>query len=254
MLLDIRNLSVELTDGKKIVDQASLQVREGSILGVVGGSGSGKTTVGLSVMGLLAPALKVTSGKVFFGGQNILSYREEQMRALRGARIAMVFQEPLDAFNPVFTVGFQIDEVLRFHCDFSKKQRRIKVLEVLDAVGIKDPERVARTYPHELSGGMRQRAMLAMAIAARPQLIIADEPTSNLDVTLQARVMDLLRRLKEEQGLSIILITHDLGLVGHAADEVIVMSQGKVVEKGETARVLQEPQQEYTRQLLKALE
>jgi len=166
----------------------------------------------------------------------------------------MVFQEPLDAFNPVFTIGFQIDEVLRFHFDLAKEQRKVKALAVLEAVGIKDPERVVRTYPHELSGGMRQRAMLAMAIAAQPQLIIADEPTSNLDVTLQARVMDLLRRLKDEQGLSIMLITHDLGLVGHVADEVIVMSEGKVIEQGLAGQVLQAPQQEYTRQLLKALE
>ncbi len=254
MLLDIQNLSIALPGGQKIVDQVGLQVEEASIVGLVGGSGSGKTTLGLAVMGLLAPALQVTSGKIFFSGQNLLSYVPEQMRSLRGSQVAMVFQEPLDAFNPVFTVGFQIDEVLRYHCDLTRAQRREKTKEVLAAVGIKDPDRVVRTYPHELSGGMRQRAMLAMAIAVKPRLIIADEPTSNLDVTLQARIIDLFVRLKEEQGLSILLITHDLGVVGHAADEVVVMSQARLVERGKTQNVLQSPRQEYTQQLLKALE
>ena len=166
----------------------------------------------------------------------------------------MIFQEPLSAFNPVFTLGFQVEEVLRYHTNLRRRDRKKRVLELFDMVGLPDPARVARSYPHQLSGGMRQRVMIAQAIAAEPRLIIADEPTSSLDVTLQARVMELFRRLKRELSLAFLLITHDLGMVRHLADDILVMRDGGIVERGELATVLADPQHGYTRQLIEASE
>lgn len=174
------------------------------------------------------------------------------MQKIRGKDIAMVFQEPLYAFNPVFTIGYQIEEVLMVHTRLNARERQQRILELLSWVGMADPKRIAQQYPHQLSGGMRQRGMIAQALAGEPQLIIADEPTSNLDVSLQARIIDLFQKIKREMKLSILLITHDLGMVGHLADEVMVMHQGKIIERGKTAAVLQMPQKEYTKTLLSA--
>ena len=228
-LLSIKNLTVTVGSAK-ILDGASFDVAQGKIVGLVGGSGSGKTTAGLSILRLLADPLKVSSGNIIFNGQDLLVLPEPEMRWRRGAEIAMVFQEPLDAFDPLFTIGQQIDEVLAAHTQLSPLQRRQKALEVLSQVRLPEPERVFRSYPHQLSGGQRQRAMIAQAIACNPKLLIADEPTSNLDVTVQAGIMDVFRALKMQKDMSIILISHDLGMVAHVADEAVVLCEGRVVE------------------------
>lgn len=256
MLLSIKNLSVLVsgTSGEKaIVSDLSLDVAERSIVALVGGSGSGKTTTGLAVLRLLPPELQLRGGPILWEGRNVLQFSQERMRALRGKEMAMVFQEPLNAFNPVFKIGRQIDEVLKYHTPLTAPQRRDKTFEWFKTVGLGDPKRVYESYPHQLSGGMRQRAMIAQAIALHPKLVIADEPTSSLDVTLQARIIELFQKLRDELKLSILLITHDLGVVKHLSDEVIVLSGGKIVEAGKTKTVLSEPRQDYTRQLLAAV-
>ena len=245
-----------MTVGKKkiqpaILENISLEIKPQTILALVGGSGSGKTTTGLAILRLLPPALNIQKGKIHFQGNELLSSLESHMRGIRGKEISVVFQEPLYAFNPVFSMGSQIEEVLRFHTSFNRRQRQQKVLELLKLVEIPDPLRVVKSYPHQLSGGMRQRAMIAQAIAAGPKLLIADEPTSNLDVTLQAKIMDLFRHLKDQLKLSILLITHDLGMVSHLADEIAVMTKGRIVEFGGTQAILENPKHEYTKELLK---
>jgi ABC-type dipeptide/oligopeptide/nickel transport system ATPase component len=249
MALELKNLIVSVND-KKIVNDVSLTVHDRSIFALVGGSGSGKSTTGLSVLRLLAPGLTVDRGEIIFENRDLLKLPTEDMRNVRGKDIAMVFQEPLYAFNPVLTIGQQIEEVFIVHTDLPKTKRREETMKLLDVVGIKDPLRVYKSYPHQLSGGMRQRAMIAQAVALKPKLIIADEPTSSLDVTLQARIMELFLKLRAEFNLSVLLITHDLGVVKHMADEVAVMNGGKIVESGTSARVLQNPQHEYTRELM----
>ncbi len=257
-LLSIKNLSVSVLENSQkrlIVNNLTLEVKANSIFSLVGGSGSGKTTTGLAIMRLLAPALRIESGSICFESEsnNLLDYNQDDMRKIRGKKIGMVFQEPLEAFNPVFRIGYQIDEVLKYHTVLTKRERDLRIDDLLSIVGLTHPQLVARSYPHQLSGGMRQRAMIAQAIAADPQLIIADEPTSNLDVTLQARIIELFQELKERLKLSILLITHDLGVVKHLSDEVYVMTQGKIVESGQTGAVLNNPQHEYTQNLTNAL-
>jgi len=255
-LLEVKDLTISVKEGgneKIIVDHINLKIPELSIFALVGGSGSGKTTTGLAILNLLPFALQINSGEIIYQTRDCLSLNQEQMRKLRGKEISMVFQEPLDAYNPVFSVSYQINEVLEIHTSLNSRQRNERILDLLEVVGIDDPKRVANNFPHQLSGGMRQRAMIAQAIAADPKLIIADEPTSNLDVTLQAKIIDLFKKLKRELNLSILLITHDLGMVQHMADHVAVMNEGKVVETGETQVVLREPKHVYTQKLLKAL-
>jgi len=255
-LVRLEDITVTVGEGagaKVLVDSINLEIPELSITALVGGSGSGKTTTGLAILRLLPFALNVQKGKIFFNGKDLLEASEERMRQIRGGSIGMVFQEPLNAFNPVFTIGYQIEEVLQFHTSLNRLQRQKRILELLDLVGLPEPQRVVKDYPHQLSGGMRQRAMIAQAIAANPKLIIADEPTSNLDVTLQARIIELFKKLKDELNLSILLITHDLGMVQHMADNVAVMTQGKIVESGVTGEVLSSPKHEYTRDLMEAL-
>lgn len=252
-LLVVENLTVTVA-GKNIVSAASMEVPALSVTALVGGSGSGKTTMGLAILRLLPLGLAVSRGRILFAGKDVLKLPEERTRLLRGKDISMVFQEPLYAFNPVFSIGDQIEEVLRAHSALNARQRRERIWGLLNLVGLPDPKRTAGNYPHQLSGGMRQRAMIAQAIAAGPKLIIADEPTSNLDVTLQANIMELFRKLKDELKLSILLITHDLGMVAHMADHVAVMAEGKIVERGTTREVLEKPQHPYTRTLMEALE
>jgi len=252
-LLQIKYLTITVQDSgqtKFLVKDASFAIEELSIAALVGASGSGKTTTGLSILRLLDPALRIEKGMIAFEGEDVLKISDERIRQLRGGDISMIFQEPLNAFNPVFTIGYQINEVLQFHTRLNKSQRGSRVLELLDMVGLPDPRRMSKNYPHQLSGGMRQRAMIAQAIAAAPKLIIADEPTSNLDVTLQARIIELFRKLRKELNLSILLITHDLGMVEHLADEVAVMTNGEIVEKGKTVEVFNNPQHPYTIELL----
>lgn len=255
-LIRIENLTVTVDEpeGRKtLLDGIHLHIPDLSITALVGGSGSGKTTTGLAILRLLPVALRVESGAIYFGRDDLLKLSAQNMRGVRGGKISMVFQEPLAAFNPVFSVGYQIEEVLRYHSPLNSAQRQRRILELLDLVGLPDPAKTARDYPHQLSGGMRQRAMIAQALAGDPQLIIADEPTSNLDVTLQARIIELFLKLKEELKLSILLITHDLRMVAHTADQMAVMTQGKVVESGSTKEVLRDPQHVYTQELMEAL-
>lgn len=255
-LVKLQNLTVSVSDGatfKKIVDNVNLSIDENSILGLVGGSGSGKTTVGMSIIRLLSPALTIENGEILFDGYNILAFSESKMREIRGKKIGLVFQEPLYAFNPVFRIGKQIEEVLLFHTKLNKVQRRTRVLDVLDIVGLPDPKKIFQYYSYQLSGGMRQRAMIAQAIAAEPVFVIADEPTSNLDVTLQAKIIELFRNLKKKLKLSILLITHDLGMVSHLCDSIAVMTNGKIVEVGKTDEIVNSPAHQYTVDLMGAM-
>ncbi len=257
MLLEIRDLSIRTANtrgSKPILTDVNVTVQPDEIVALVGGSGSGKTTTGLAVMGLLDPGLRLTGGEILFEeGPNLLTLPAPAMRRIRGTRISMVFQDPLSAFNPVLTIGFQIDEVMKCHGQESPARIRSRTLQGLDKAGIPDPARVYASFPHQLSGGMRQRAMITMAMAMQPRLIIADEPTSNLDVTLQARILELFQAMRASQKVSILFITHDLGLVRRLCDRVYVMSKGRVVEDGLAQDVFAAPREEYTRQLLKAV-
>jgi len=254
-LLKIQDLTITVSgeNQRPIVDSVNLEIPPRRIFSLVGGSGSGKTTIALAILRLLGGGLTIQNGKIHFQQQDLLTLPEHNMREVRGKTISMIFQEPLYAFNPVFSIGYQVEEVLKYHTDLTFAQRKGRILDLLKLVGIEEPQRVASSYSHQLSGGMRQRAMIAQAIAANPQLVIADEPTSNLDVTLQAKIIELFRHLKDRLGLSILLITHDLGMVASMSDEVAVMTQGKIVEKGETQAVMNQPQHPYTQKLLQAL-
>jgi len=255
-LLHVENLAIDIygSEGvRELIRGLHFRIEPSKIFALVGSSGSGKTTVGLSILRLLPSAMAVHEGKIFFEDKDLLGFSDEHMRRLRGGDIAMVFQEPLSAFNPVFTIGYQIAEVLKFHKDLSRRQRREKVWELLNTVGISEPKRIAGAYPHQLSGGLRQRSMIAQAIAADPKLLIADEPTSNLDVTLQAHIIDLFRKIRKEFNLSILLITHDLGVVGELADEMAVLSEGWIVEQGPVANILKDPRHPFTAELVHSI-
>lgn len=254
MIYEIQNLTVCAKAGreKPLVQDVSFSIFPGEIVALVGASGSGKTTAGLAGLGLLSGSLSVTSGRILFEGQDLLSLPEAETRKVRGRKIAVVFQEPLYAFDPLFTVGRQIEEVLEVHFQLRNPERKRRTLELLGRCGIDDAERVYRSYPHQLSGGLRQRAMVAQALAGEPQLIIADEPTSSIDVTLQARILELFQELRRDLKISILLITHDLGVVEHLADRVVVLEHGRVVEQGSVGQILKTPGKSYTQQLIAA--
>jgi ABC-type glutathione transport system ATPase component len=222
-LLSIKNLTVAVGT-MTLVDHVSFDVPQGKIVAIAGASGSGKTTIGLSILRLIPPALHIQKGSIIFEGQDLLKFSSERMRQCRGARIGMVFQEPLSAFDPLFTIGQQLDEVLVAHTKLSKQERYKKALETLFEVELPDPQRAYKSFPHQLSGGMRQRAMVAQAMVCGPSLIIADEPTSSLDVTLQVKIMGLFKQLRKKN-ISILLISHDLEMIAHLADETIVLRQ-----------------------------
>ena len=254
-ILSVKLLSIVIrqeSGEKRLLDSVNFDIRSNSIMALVGASGSGKTTIGLAILRLLPDAMRVKEGKILWLGQDLFALSAESMRRKRGKEIAMVFQEPLNAFNPVFTVGYQIEEVLKEHTTLSSSGRWGRVLELLNEVEIDDPNRVARQYPHQLSGGMRQRAMIAQAIAASPSLVIADEPTSNLDVTIQAKIMELFRKLRQQKKISILLISHDLGMVKELADEVVILAEGRPVEAGKVSEVLERPKHPFTEKILKA--
>ena len=222
-LLSLKNLTVAVGT-KEIVHNVSFDVPQGKIVAVAGASGSGKTTIGLSILRLLPSALSITQGSIVFEGQDLLGFSCERMRQCRGARMGMVFQEPLSAFDPLFTVGAQCDEVLCAHTKLSKQERYKKVLDTFAEVGLSDPKQAYKSFPHQLSGGMRQRAMVAQAMVCGPSLIIADEPTSSLDIILQVKIMGLFSRLRKKN-ISILLISHDLEMISHLADETILLRQ-----------------------------
>ena len=255
-LLDVKELSVHFGDEKapfKAVDLISYQVNQGEVLGIVGESGSGKSVSSLAVMGLIDFPGRVSAKGLEFEGKDLLSLPPKEKRELVGADIAMIFQDPMTSLNPAYTVGFQIMEAIKAHQGGSKKERRKRTLELLRLVGIPDPESRIDVYPHQLSGGMSQRVMIAMAIACKPRLLIADEPTTALDVTIQAQIVDLLLELQQKECMSLILITHDLALVAEAAHRIIVMYAGQVVEEGRAEDIFREPKHPYTQALLRSL-
>lgn len=253
-VLDVRGLkTVFRTRAGDIhaVNNVSFDLRPGELLGVVGESGSGKSVTMMSLMGLLpSPPADVQSGEVLFGGANLLTCSTEHLRSVRGAGIGFIFQDPMTSLNPVFTVGFQIMEPLRKHMGMDKPQARKRAQELLELVGIPDAARRLKDYPHQFSGGMRQRVMIAIALACDPKVLIADEPTTALDVTIQAQIIELVRELRTKLGMAIVWITHDLGVIAGIADRVMVMYGGQVVEQGPVKTVFANPQHPYTRALM----
>jgi len=235
------------------VDDVSFEVRAGETLGLVGESGSGKSVTALSIMRLVRPPGRIAGGSIRFKGRDLLTLSEPEIRAIRGAEISLIFQEPMTALNPVFTIGDQVGEALLVHGRATRRNAPAQVVELLNAVRIPDPAARARDYPHQLSGGMRQRVLIAMAIACKPSLVIADEPTTALDVTIQAQILDLLREMKSTLQLSLLLITHDLGVIAETADRVAVMYAGRIVEHGTVRDIFRSPQHPYTRGLLASM-
>ncbi|HZJ30294.1 MAG TPA: ABC transporter ATP-binding protein [Vicinamibacterales bacterium] len=255
-LLDVQDLTVVFEGSRApvtAVDHVSFQLAAGETLGLVGESGSGKSVTAFSILRLVQPPGRIVGGRVLFEGRDLLSLQESEMRQVRGARISLIFQEPMTALNPVMRVGDQIAEALTVHGLADAREARARAVELLDAVKIADPARRVRDYPHQLSGGMRQRVMIAIALACRPPLIIADEPTTALDVTIQAQVLELLRELKERFHLALLLITHDFGVIAEMADRVAVMYKGRIVETGPVRQILRQPAHDYTRALLAAV-
>ncbi|MXQ53530.1 ABC transporter ATP-binding protein [Shimazuella alba] len=237
-----------------VVDGVNLELKKGEILGIVGESGCGKSVTSLSIMQLLPKGIgKVTSGNISLEGKDILAMSKSELRKMRGSQISMIFQEPMTSLNPVFKVGDQIMEAIRFHMKLSKKEAKSYAIEMLTKVGISRPESVVDEYPHQLSGGMRQRVMIAIAMACEPKILIADEPTTALDVTIQAQILNLMRQLQQEKGTSIMLITHDLGVVAEMCDRVVVMYAGQVVEETDVKSLFKNPKHPYTKGLLASL-
>jgi microcin C transport system ATP-binding protein len=255
-LLQVENLAVDFQVGKRTahaVRGVSFELHKGETLALVGESGSGKSVTALSILQLLAyPPASHPSGSILFEGQEMVGAQQQVLRSIRGNRIAMIFQEPMTALNPLHTVHKQIGEVLRVHKGLSPERTRARVLELLHLVGIPDPETRLASYPHQMSGGQRQRVMIAMALANEPDLLIADEPTTAVDVTIQAQILELLEELQQRLGMAMLLITHDLGIVRKVADRVAVMTQGEIVEQGPTEAIFETPQHAYTRHLLAA--
>jgi len=255
-LLTVENLSVSFGDEKapfKAVDRISYTVNEGEVLGIVGESGSGKSVSSLAIMGLVDFPGRVTAEKLHFNQNDLLALKPKEKQKIVGADIAMIFQDAMTSLNPSYTVGYQIMEALKVHQGGSKSARRERTIELLSLVGIPDPKSRLEVYPHQLSGGMSQRVMIAMAIACNPKLLIADEPTTALDVTIQAQIIDLLLELQRKENMALILITHDLALVAESAHRIIVMYAGQVVEEGKAEEIFKSPLHPYTQALLKAL-
>ncbi len=255
-LLEIKDLNTYFFTENGVVhavDGLNLTVYPGEVLGLVGESGCGKSVTSLSVMRLVVPPGKIVSGEIRFEGRDLLKLSEKEMMKIRGDRISMIFQQPQSSLNPVFKLGDQVAEVFRIHQKMSKKEAWAKAVELLGMVGIPDPERRAHAYPHEISGGMAQRVMIAMALALRPALLIADEPTTALDVTIQAQILDLMRQLQEQMGTAVILITHDLGVIAEAAERVAVMYAGQIVEQTDVQTLFDEPLHPYTDGLLASI-
>jgi len=257
-LLSVRDLRTSFHTDQGVVravDGVSFDVRAGETLGIVGESGCGKTVTSLSILGLLPrpPAVIEEGSSIRFAGEELVGARERRLRALRGNDISMIFQEPMSSLNPVYSVGNQIAEALRLHLGMNRRAARVESIRLLAEVGIPDPERRVDEYPHQLSGGMRQRVMIAMALSCEPKLLIADEPTTALDVTIQAQILELLAALRQRHGMAVLLITHDLGVVAEVCDRVVVMYAGQVVETGDVNEIFADPRHPYTRGLLDSL-
>jgi oligopeptide/dipeptide ABC transporter ATP-binding protein len=255
-LLEVKSLRTSFftDDGAvRAVDGVSFSVEPGKLMGIVGESGSGKTASVLSIMRLLPESAKIVGGEVLFEGRDLTKLPEPEMRAIRGAKIAMIFQEPMTSLNPVFTIGSQIAEAVRLHQKTSRGEARERAIEALKMVGIADPQRRVDDYPHQLSGGMRQRVMIAMALSCNPQLLIADEPTTALDVTIQAQILDLIRDIQSRLKLAVILVTHDLGIVAEYADAVTILYAARVMEQAPSDVLFKEPLNPYTKGLLDSI-
>ncbi|MGX6444716.1 ABC transporter ATP-binding protein [Neobacillus sp. K501] len=256
-ILQIKDLKVSFQSGKKFVpavDGISFELNEGEILGIVGESGSGKSVTSLTTMGLIpSPPGKIENGEIVFEGKDLKNISEKEWREIRGNQISMIFQEPMTSLNPLFTVGNQLMEAIRLHTKLSKAEAKHRSIELLRLVGIPRAEGILQEYPHQLSGGMRQRVMIAMAMACNPRVLIADEPTTALDVTIQAQILALMKDLNQKTNTSIILITHDLGVVAEICERVIVMYSGQIVEQGDVRTILKDPQHPYTKGLLKSV-
>ncbi|MEH7332512.1 ABC transporter ATP-binding protein [Neobacillus drentensis] len=255
-ILEVSNLKTTFTSRRtefNAVDGISFHVRKGETLGIVGESGCGKSVTSLSIMGLVKSPGRVSGTTIDFNGVNLLELSKKEMRKIRGNEISMIFQEPMTSLNPVYTIGDQIGESLKIHKKLKGKERKEKVVDLLKQVGIPRPDEIYDNYPHQLSGGMRQRVMISMAMACDPKLIIADEPTTALDVTIQAQILELMKELQSKKGMSMILITHDLGVVSEVCDRLVVMYAGKIVETGPVKEVLNNPAHPYTKGLLASL-
>ncbi|MCI8319004.1 MAG: ABC transporter ATP-binding protein [Lachnospiraceae bacterium] len=237
----------------KALNDVSLHVSEGEVLGIVGESGSGKSVTAYSLMGLTAHPGKLLGGTLDFNGHRINDMSEKEMQKLRGNEVAIIFQDPMTSLNPVYTIGNQIREVLKLHTDKTKSEIQARAVELLELVGINEPEKRLKQYPHELSGGMRQRVMIAIALACEPKLLIADEPTTALDVTIQAQILELMMELKDKLGMAILMITHDLGVVASMCDHIAVMYAGNIVEYGTTDDIFYAPKHEYTKGLIRSI-
>ncbi|MEG0663871.1 MAG: ABC transporter ATP-binding protein [Clostridia bacterium] len=256
VLLDIKNLKLSFftpAGEVKALNDVSIKMKEGDVLGIVGESGSGKSVTAFSLMRLTPFPGKIIGGTIDFNGHRISDMTEKEMRKIRGKEISIIFQDPMTSLNPVYTIGNQIFEVIKLHTSLNKQQIKKRAAELLKLVGINEPEKRLNQYPHELSGGMRQRIMIAIALACEPKLLIADEPTTALDVTIQAQILELMMELKEKIGMSIIMITHDLGIVANVCEKIAVMYAGKIVEYGLIDDIFYNPKHEYTKGLLKSI-
>ena len=255
-LLQVKNLHTSFfTDAGEVraVNGISYNLDAGKVLGIVGESGSGKSVSAYSVLRILTDTGRVTEGEVLFKGENILKYSEQQMQKFRGSRISNIFQDPMTCLNPTFSIGSQLREAIRIHTDRNREEIQARALEMLKLVGVNEPEKRLKQYPHELSGGMRQRVMIAMALACEPDILIADEPTTALDVTIQAQILELMQDLQRKLGMAIIMITHDLGVIADMCDEIIVMYGGKVCERGTADEIFYNPRHEYTKGLIRSI-
>ena len=255
-LLSVQNLHTSFyTDSGEVqaVNGVSFNLDPGEILGIVGESGSGKSVTAYSIMQILAETAKIKEGHILYKGQDLATWSEDQMRDFRGKCCSIIFQDPMTSLNPVFTVGNQLIEAIELHTNRKGKEAKARAIEMLELVGINEPERRIKQYPHELSGGMRQRVMIAMALACEPDILIADEPTTALDVTIQAQILELMQDLQKKFGMAVILVTHDLGVIADMCDNIVVMYGGRFCERGTAAEIFYNPKHEYTRALLRSI-